>query len=88
MKQTQNERIIQYFIAHGSITQVDAMNELGIMRLAPRINELRKRGYKIISKFETCPNRYGESVTYARYEAADIEQFQNQVVAEDSQIRE
>ena len=41
---TQNQRILDYLDSHGSITQLEALNELGIMRLASRISDLRKRG--------------------------------------------
>ena len=78
MKQTQHNRLVQYLIEHGSITQLEAFNELGIMRLAPRINVLRNLGYKIETKFVSGLNRYGETTRFARYEVADIEQFKEQ----------
>lgn len=80
------DRLIQYFAEHGSITPVDALNDLGIMRLAPRIHVLKKLGYKITSKLESGVNRYGDSVRFARYEAEDVEQFRKKN-AEDSQKR-
>ena len=35
---TQNERILEYMRTEGSITQLDALKELGVMRLASRIS--------------------------------------------------
>ena len=64
---TQNQRIIEYIDSHGSITQLEALNELGIMRLASRISDLRKRGYMIESKMDTVHNRYGEKCRVKRY---------------------
>lgn len=64
---TQCERVIQYMRDFGSITQRDAMNDLGIMRLASRISDLKDRGYNIKSKMETGKNRYGENTSYSRY---------------------
>lgn len=60
-KPTQNERIIKYINEFGSITQLDALRDLGVMRLASRISDLRKQGWSIISKTETVKNRYEEN---------------------------
>lgn len=64
---TQNQRIIDYIDSHGSITQLEALSELGIMRLASRISDLRKRGYMIESKMDVVLNRYGEKCRVKRY---------------------
>ena len=66
-KPTQCDRIIQYIEDFGSITQMEALIDLGCMRLASRISELRKAGHKITRVMETTKNRYGESVRFARY---------------------
>lgn len=65
MKQT--EQILRHLADYGSITSLEAMNEYGIMRLASRISDLKSSGYPIIKDTETSKNRYGESVSYARY---------------------
>lgn len=64
---TQCERIIQYMEQEGSITQLDALREFGCMRLASRISDLKKAGFPIAAQMEKNKNRYGESVSYARY---------------------
>lgn len=64
---TQNQRILDYLDSHGSITQLEALNELGIMRLASRISDLRKNGYQIDSKMDIVHNRYGEKCRVKRY---------------------
>lgn len=66
-KPTQNERIITYMRDFGSITQLDALKDLGVMRLASRISDLRKQGWSIISKIEAVENRYGEKCHIKRY---------------------
>ena len=66
-KPTQNERILQYMNDFGSITQMDALQDLGVMRLASRISDLRRLGYPIISKVEAVKNRYGEMCRIKRY---------------------
>ena len=64
---TQNQRIINYLDSHGSITQLEALSELGIMRLASRISDLRRKGYHIDSKMDIVTNRYGEKCRVKRY---------------------
>lgn len=49
------------------ITQVEALNEYGCMRLASRINDLRNRGHMIETVMVEAKNRYGQHVSYARY---------------------
>lgn len=67
MKTTQAERIIDYITEFGSITQFDAFKDLGIMRLASRISDLKKQGYPIKSETETVKNRFGENTYIKRY---------------------
>ena len=64
---TQNERIVQYMRDFGSITPIEAMFDLGCMRLASRISELKRRGYDIRKETEFGRNRYGKRTAYARY---------------------
>ena len=65
MKQT--ERILKYINDFGSITSLQAMQDLGVMRLASRITDLKQAGYEIDSKFVHSKNRYGEPIKYKRY---------------------
>lgn len=64
---TQEQQILDYIAAHGSITQMDAMRDLGIMRLGARIFELKEAGYPVKKTMETSKNRFGKPVSYARY---------------------
>lgn len=66
-KPSQNERIIDYINRFGSITQLDALRDLGVMRLASRISDLRRLGYPITSTIEHVKNRYGEKCHIKRY---------------------
>lgn len=70
-KPTQNQRILDYIEENGWITQFEAMKELGVMRLASRISDLRKRGYKITSEMMPVKNRYGETCHIKRYRMED-----------------
>lgn len=64
---TQVERIIEYMKRNGSITQVDAYNDLGCTRLPARISDIKSMGIGINKVMETTKNRYGEKVSFARY---------------------
>lgn len=64
---SQSERILKYMEDFGSITQIEALNDLGVMRLASRISDLKKLGYPIISEVEAVKNRYGEKCYIKRY---------------------
>lgn len=66
-KPTQNDRILDYIKRFGSITQLEALQNLGVMRLASRISDLRSLGYPIISETEVVKNRYGEKCYVKRY---------------------
>jgi hypothetical protein len=66
-KPTQNERIIEYLNQHGRITQLEALQELGIMRLASRISDLKRLGYPIESEMLTVRNRFEEECHIKAY---------------------
>lgn len=64
---TQIDRIARHIEDYGRITSLEAVNEYGIMRLASRVNDMRRLGYPIVSSTETGKNRYGEPTRYSRY---------------------
>lgn len=64
---TQNERVIQYMTETGSITALEAIRELGVLRLAARISDLRKEGHLITASTESGKNRYGDACHWVRY---------------------
>lgn len=66
-KTTQCQRILDYMREYGSINAIEALRDLGCMRLASRISDLRRQGYPIESKTETVKNRYGEKCYIKRY---------------------
>lgn len=63
----QTERILMYMRDFGSITQLEAMRDLGCMRLGARVYDLKREGYNIRREMETSKNRYGKDTSYARY---------------------
>lgn len=67
MKVKQTERILRHLNDFGSITSREAMTEYGIFRLASRISDLKKQGYKFDITFKSEKNRYGERTSFAVY---------------------
>ena len=65
MKQT--DRVLKYLNECGSITQAEALYELGIMRLASRVSDLRNMGIDIEKQMISGKNRFDEPIHYARY---------------------
>lgn len=64
---TQRESIIEYITEFGSITPMQAFSDLGITKLATRISEMRKDGMKFKIETVSVKNRYGKTVSYAKY---------------------
>ncbi len=70
---TQREAILQYIEEFGSITPMQAFADLGITKLATRISEMRKDGMKFTIETVNVKNRYGKTVTYAKYSFAEAQ---------------
>ncbi len=66
-KAKQTDRVLDDIREFGSITQLEALRDLGIFRLASRISDLKRDGYTINSKMEAVTNRYGEKCYIKRY---------------------
>lgn len=64
---TQNPMIIEYMMKFGSITPLQAMQDLGCMRLASRISEIEKMGYVIGRETIKVKNRFGKTTPVRRY---------------------
>lgn len=63
----QTERVLDYMRRHGSITTLDAMLDLGVLRLASQISELKKAGVPIKRDWMKVKNRFGEECSILRY---------------------
>ena len=64
---TQCQRILQYMDDFGSITPIEAMKDLGVMRLAARISDIKRMGIQIDTETVSSRNRYDKPVKFARY---------------------
>ena len=63
----QSERVLKYMQDFETITQLQALSDLGVMRLGARIYDLKKDGHAISRRMVTRKNRYGEAVSFAEY---------------------
>ena len=63
----QTEKIRRHLDTYGSITPLEAIERYGIMRLASRMSDLKKEGYRFISDRITVKNREDEVCTSAIY---------------------
>lgn len=70
---TQAQRVLAYIEQFGSITQHEAMIDLGIMRLASRVSELKKDGYNITGEMVKVKNRFGETCCIKKYSMGGAE---------------
>lgn len=75
MKAKQTDRVLAYIREFGSITQLDALRDLGVMRLASRVSDLNREGFMITGKMEAVKNRYGETCYIKRYSEVHNDQF-------------
>ena len=69
---TQREQILDYIKEFGSITPMEAFSDLGITKLATRISEMRRDGMQFKIETVSTKNRYGKSVTYAKYSFYEV----------------
>ncbi len=75
MKMTQCEMIVKYLKAYGSITQLEAIRDLGCYRLSARIKDLKDRyGCKIKSEMIGVEKRGGGKTYIAKYSFDDVKE--------------
>lgn len=63
----QHKAILYLIIIRGSITPMDAFNELNITKLATRISEMKKIGVRFDQNYESRTNLLGYTSHYMRY---------------------
>ncbi len=64
---TQHEAILKYIDDYGSITPMQAFSDLGVTKLATRVSEMKKKGYKFETTEIETTTRYGKKVRYCKY---------------------
>ena len=66
-KPNQTELVLNYIREHGSITQIEALSECGVMRLPSRIYDIKRSGVNIKTDMVAVENRHGGKSIVARY---------------------
>lgn len=66
-KHTQCDMLIEHFSRGKPITQIEALNLYGILRLASRVNDLKSRGYKVYKQMIPVKTRYAGTAYVAQY---------------------
>lgn len=65
-KRTMQDRVLDYMNNFGSITTLQAFQDLGCSRLSEYIRRIRL-DYDVKDTWENATNRYGEKVRYKKY---------------------
>ena len=71
---SQNDEVRAWLENGKPLTSLTAIREMGITRLAARIESLRKQGVPITSTKILVPNRSGKQVYVSEYRIPHIEQ--------------
>jgi hypothetical protein len=67
-KATQCRNVLEFMREHGAITTLQAVNALGVMRLASRVHDLRNAGHDIKVETISVPTREkGKFARVAQY---------------------
>lgn len=82
-RDSQNVRILRH-LEQAPLTATEAWSELGIMRLAARVHDLRNAGHAIDCETVTVQNRFEEDCRVARYSFHP--EFDNQPAANKESI--
>ena len=70
---SQNRKVLRYMIDHGSINPAEAWFDLGVYRLASRINGLRSLGIPIHTEIVTITSEKGATKRFAQYSLIESE---------------
>lgn len=64
---TQEDKVFNYIKQHGSITQLQALMDIGVMRLASRVCDMKKAGLDISKRMIQVTARDGSKCYVAQY---------------------
>ncbi len=68
MKLNQKQKVLRHLKEVGSINPLEALAGYSIMRLAAVIHDLKDEGYDIKTHIVKSRNKFGEKVSFAKYE--------------------
>lgn len=66
-KETHKSRLLTYLKDYGSVTSLQAVQDLGNTRLAATVHTLRREGYDVPMTMVEVNNRWGGKTSVARY---------------------
>lgn len=72
VKISQNKKVLNYIVEHGSIDNARAVSDLRIYRLGARIKNLRDAGYNITTVMHYDKDEYGNPTNWGEYFLDDI----------------
>lgn len=72
-KTTQKKVVLKHLQSGKELSQLEATQKYGVLRLGAIICTLRKEGYNISTTLMHDPNRYGNASNYAVYKLIDKE---------------
>ena len=67
MRETHKTRLIKYLKNYGSITSIQAIQDLGNTRLSATIFSLRELGWNFKTEDVTVPTRWGTTTIVTKY---------------------
>jgi hypothetical protein len=73
MRETNKTRVIKYIKTYGSITPIQAINDLGNTRLSATIFELKELGWNFETELIKVQNRFGRTTNVAKYSLKTVE---------------
>ena len=73
MRETNKTRVIKYIKTYGSITPIQAIQDLGNTRLAASVFELKELGWDIETEMIKVQNRFGRTTNVAKYSLKTVE---------------
>lgn len=85
-KTNKTTEVLKHLQRCGSITSIEAINLFGATRLSAIIFNLRKKGYNIATVDNIAKDRYGHTVSYAKYILSNGNNIPNQVTQEPNSL--
>ena len=70
-KMSQSKVVLKHLQSGKQLSQLEATEKYGILRLGAIVFNLRKSGHNIVTVNKSSPNRYGNTSTYAVYKLID-----------------
>ena len=72
VKISQNKKVLNYIVEHGSIDNARAVSDLKVYRLGARIKDLREAGYNITTLMHFDRDENGDPSRWGEYFLDDI----------------